>query len=152
MRSAFRQMKGSIRSFSRGNLCDCPNKQGSSRMSKIKMRCTTCGKWFQSANAKEVTCPDCVQKARKEKLAAKNAPPPVNKTPGTGSLTRPVAPPPPKPASGTSHWFDEVSDVKVGQPDQPSRPKLPSSPAPRDTRGGQEPSGNRGPGGYRDRD
>ena len=121
-------------------------------MSKIKMRCTTCGKWFQSANAKEVTCPDCVQKARKEKLAAKNAPPPVNKTPGTGSLTRPVAPPPPKPASGTSHWFDEVSDVKVGQPDQPSRPKLPSSPAPRDTRdtrGGQEPSGNRGPGGYR---
>src|SRR5258707_12199870 len=71
MRSAFRQMKGSIRSFSRGNLCDCPNKQGSSRMSKIKMRCTTCGKWVQSANAKEETCPDCVQKARKEKLTAK---------------------------------------------------------------------------------
>src|SRR5437763_13555335 len=121
-------------------------------MSKIKMRCTTCGKWFQSANAKEVTCPDCVQKARKEKLAAKNAPPPVNKTPGTGSLTRPAVPPPPKPASGTSHWIDEVSDVKVAQPDQPSRPTLSPSPAPsdtRDTRGGRQPSGDRGPAGSR---
>src|SRR5712671_640585 len=92
----------------RAIFCDCPRKQGGSRMSKIKMRCTTCGKWFQSANAKEVTCPDCVQKARKEKLAAKNAPPTVNKTPGTGFPTRPAVPPPPKPASGTSHWFDEV--------------------------------------------
>src|SRR5438270_2875451 len=107
-----------------------PNRQGSLRMSKIKMRCTTCGKWFQSANAKEVTCPDCVQKARKEKLAAKTTPP-TSKTPGTEVPTRPTAPPPPKPASGgTSHWIDEVSDVKVGQPEQPPRPKLPSSPAP----------------------
>src|SRR5579864_3330768 len=115
-------------------------------MSKIKMRCTTCGKWFQSANAKEVTCPDCVQKARKEKLAAKTTPPPTNRTPGTGIPSRPAAPPPPKPTSGgTSHWFDRVEDVKVGQPDQPPRPKLPPSPATRDTRdtrdtrGGQEP-------------
>jgi hypothetical protein len=124
-------------------------------MSKIKMRCTTCGKWFQSANAKEVTCPDCVQKARKEKLAAKNA---SSKTPGqaaqgTANLSRPSPPPPPKPKpapGSTSHWFDKVEDIKVGEPEQPQRPKLPPSPAPRDTRGEPERFGNRGPGGYRD--
>ena len=133
-------------------------------MSKVKLRCTTCGKWFQSANAKEVTCPDCVQKARKEKLAAKTTPP-VNTTPGTGNSTRHVPPPPPKPkpAEG-SRWFEKVEDVKIGQPDQPPpRPKLPPSPAPRDFRGpggyrdrderGPAGPGNyRGPGGYRDRD
>jgi hypothetical protein len=131
-------------------------------MSKVKLRCTTCGKWFQSANAKEVTCPDCVQKARKEKLAAKTTPL-ANTTPGISGPTRSVPPPPPKPkpAEGT-RWFDKVEDVKIGQPDQPPRPKLPSSPAPRDTRspgpGGYRdrdergPTGYRGPGGYRDRD
>ncbi|MGH2493491.1 MAG: hypothetical protein ACRDIV_02200 [Ktedonobacteraceae bacterium] len=131
-------------------------------MSKVKLRCTTCGKWFQSANAKEVTCPDCVQKARKEKLAAKTTPT-ANTTSGINSPTRPVPPPPtkPKPAEGT-RWFDKVEDVKIGQPDTPPRPKLPPSPAPRDTRGpggyrdrddrGNSPSGYRGPGGYRDRD
>jgi len=126
-------------------------------MSKIKMRCITCGKWFQSANAKEVTCPDCMQKARKEKLAAKSTPPTSSKStgpgaPGTGSAARPTPPPPkPKPASGeTSRWFDSVEDVKVGEPDQPQRQKLPFSPAPRDNRSGSERMGNRGPGGYRD--
>src|SRR5579859_5348561 len=138
----------------------CPLRQGSLRMSKVKLRCTTCGKWFQSANAKEVTCPDCVQKARKEKLAAK-ATPSVNTTPGTGSPTRHVPPPPPKPKSADSpRWFEKVEDVKIGQPDQPQRPKLPPSPAPRDSRGpggyrdrdDRGPAGYRGPGGYRDRD
>src|SRR5437588_10516617 len=77
--------------------------QGRLRMSKTKMRCITCGKWFQSANAKEVTCPDCTQKARKEKMAAKTTPPTTGKTPGqeVGTPTRSVPPPPtPKPASG----------------------------------------------------
>src|SRR5581483_9223892 len=139
--------------------------QGSSRMSKIKMRCITCGKWFQSANAKEVTCPDCTQKARKEKLASKNTPPPGTKPVGNGPGTtnRPAAPPPkPKPAkSTTSHWFDSLDDVKVGQPEQPpARPKLPTSPASRETFGGsggyRSPTGpgthrdDRGPGGYRE--
>lgn len=122
-------------------------------MSKIKMRCTTCGKWFQSANAKEVTCPECVQKARKEKLAAKAAPPAAQKTPGqglpgTGSPGRPTAiPPKPKPAA-SSHWFDTISDVKVSEPEPPpQRPKSPSAPASRETFGGP---GTRGPGSYRD--
>ena len=122
-------------------------------MSKTKMRCNTCGKWFQSANAKDLTCPDCTQKARKEKLAAKTAPPATGKMPGQGTVppTRTVPPPPkPKPASaGTSHWLDAQNDVKVGQPDQPVRPKLPPSP-PRDNRGDAERGGFRGPGGYRE--
>ncbi len=120
-------------------------------MSKIKMRCTTCGKWFQSANAKEVTCPDCVQKARREKLAAKNA---LASTEKTATVPTRTAPPPPKPksaTSGTSHWVDSVSDVKIGQPDEPpQRPKLPSSPAPREPRESREPYEQRGPGSYRE--
>ncbi len=123
-------------------------------MSKVKMRCTTCGKWFQSANVKEVTCPDCVQKARKEKLAAKTAPPSSIKSgQGTASSTRPSPPPPPKPKSATTgtSWIDSVQDVKVSEPEQP-KPKMPSSPAPRDTRGGTATEGVEGrvPGGYRE--
>jgi hypothetical protein len=128
-------------------------------MSKVKMRCVACGKWFQSANAKEVTCPDCAQKARKEKMAAKNVPPAANKPAGLAAGTGPVNPatvrpaaPPPKPKQeqgGTNQWLDRLDDVKVAQPEQPSRPKVPSVPAaPRENRGG--PGGGRGPGGYRE--
>jgi hypothetical protein len=125
-------------------------------MSKIKMRCTTCGKWFQSANAKEVTCPDCMQKARKEKLAAKATQQTSASKPGQGvmSSSKPLPPPPPKPkeaTSGTSHWIDTVEDVKVSQPDQ-SKPKIPSSPAPKDMKSGTtaEKPGSQGAGAYRE--
>ncbi len=132
-------------------------------MSKIKMRCNTCGKWFQSANAKEVTCPDCTQKARKEKQAAKNAAPNTNKPVGASgqNAPAPVRPAPPKPKqpahSGTNQWLDSLNDVKIGQPDQPPvRPKLTPPPAPREDRSGPgrypSPGGyreDRGPGGYR---
>lgn len=132
-------------------------------MSKTKMRCISCGKWFQSANAKEVTCPDCTQKLRKEKLAAKAAPgTPQNTTAPGIQPPRPAVPPPPKAksaAGGTSHWLDTVNDVKVSEPEPPvARPKLPFTPAPdpreRDNRGGPERGGQQGPGpgGYRDRD
>ncbi|GAC1551993.1 MAG: hypothetical protein NVS4B1_17870 [Ktedonobacteraceae bacterium] len=128
--------------------------------SKTKMRCATCGKWFQSANAKDTICPDCAQKARKEKLAAKAAPP----TPTKATVVQNTPPPPkPKPQhvqSGTNQWLDKVSDVKVAEPEQPVRPKIPSSPKPRDTRGGPgdthdgEDAGNtrEGSGNYRDRE
>ncbi len=118
-------------------------------MSKTKMRCITCGKWFQSANAREVTCPDCTQKARKEKQAAKNAPPVSNKQVGASAqsalaLSKPVAPPP-KPKTtqgGTNQWLDNLSDVKIGEPDQPpQRPKPSSPPVQRDRTAG--PGGNR---------
>jgi len=128
-------------------------------MSKIKMRCITCGKWFQSANAKEITCPDCVQKARKEKLAAKAAQPSTSLKPGqvaqeTVSLSRPSPPPPPKPkqaTSGTSHWIDTIEDVKVSEPEQP-KPKSLSSSVQRDLRDETptERPGSRSPGAYRE--
>jgi hypothetical protein len=126
-------------------------------MSKIKMRCTTCGKWFQSANAKEVTCPDCVQKARKEKLAARSTQQTSTLESGQGgtSSSKPLPPPPPKPkevTGGTSHWIDTVSDVKVSQPEQP-KSKTPSSPVSRNmiSETVVDKSGNRGSNTYRER-
>ena len=125
-------------------------------MSKIKMRCTTCGKWFQSANAKEVTCPDCMQKARKEKLAARTTQQTSVPKQGQGvmSSSKSSPPPPPKPkeaTSGTSHWIDTVEDVKVSQPEQ-SKPRIPSSPVPRDLKSGTttERSTSQGAGAYRE--
>jgi hypothetical protein len=128
-------------------------------MSKIKMRCNTCGKWFQSANAKEVTCPDCVQKAKKDKQAAKAVPQqaapksPGQGTPGSNNPAHPTALPP-KPKPVTSHWFDSIDDVKVSEPDPPQRPKLPPapSPAPYDTHRGPGGPGNRGSAPYRERE
>jgi hypothetical protein len=112
-------------------------------VSKTKMRCVTCSKWFQSANAKEVTCPECTQKARKEKLATKNAPPVTNKSasvPARTTTTAPQASAVPKPKQvqgGTNQWLDKLEDVKIAQPDQPPvRPKIPSPPVQRDTRNG----------------
>src|SRR5437763_5677676 len=125
--------------------------QGNSRMSKVKMRCTVCGKWFQSANAKEVTCPDCVQKARKEKMAAKNAPPSTQKSTdaanikATGASRSPVLPPKPKQQmqSGTNQWLDKLEDVKVSQPEPPPvRPKSSSPPVQREQHAGQGTSGH----------
>lgn len=154
---AFRRLDRFVNVFKEGEEnVTRQNIQESLRMSKIKMRCTTCGKWFQSANAKEVTCPDCMQKARREKLAAKNAPAATERPAGTTTPTRAVPPPPkPKPAgSGTSHWFDKVGDVKISEPDRPPpRPKLPSSPdsrEQREPREAREPYDQRGPGGYRE--
>ncbi len=111
-------------------------------MSKVKMRCVVCGKWFQSANAKEATCPDCMQKARREKMAAKNAPSTAQKTASAGvqssaNNVRNIPPPPKaKPTQGgTSHWLDTIEDVKVARPDQPTRPKIPAPPPSPENRG-----------------
>ena len=114
-------------------------------MSKTKLRCMTCGKWFQSANAREVTCPDCTQKARKEKQAQKNAPTTAAKTGPAAVATpaRPPAPPKPKaPSGGTIQWLDKVADVKVGQPEQPVVKPKAAPPVQRETAGGA--GGNRG--------
>ena len=125
--------------------------------SKTKMRCATCGKWFQSANAKDTTCPECTQKARKERLAAKAAPQVQAKT-----VQHMPPPPPPKPKqekSGTNQWLDSLSDVKVAAPDSPTRPKIPFSPAPREPRREPEDTGGENlheeqgpPANYRERD
>jgi hypothetical protein len=126
-------------------------------MGKIKMRCINCGKWFQSANVKEVTCPECLQKARKEKLAAKSTPQTSTTKSGMGAVSssKQSSPPSPKPkdvTSGTSHWIDAVQDVKIGQPDHP-KPKIQSSPVQKDTKNERtvEKSGSRSPGGYHEK-
>jgi hypothetical protein len=120
-------------------------------MSKVKMRCVVCGKWFQSANAKESTCPDCVQKARREKMAAKNAPSTAQKTASAGvqssaNHVRNIPPPPKaKPTqSGTSHWLDTIEDVKVARPEQPVRPKTAAPPVSPENRGAPEAKTGRG--------
>ncbi|MBA2679275.1 MAG: hypothetical protein H0U76_12870 [Ktedonobacteraceae bacterium] len=118
-------------------------------MSKTKLRCMTCGKWFQSANAREVTCPDCTQKARKEKQAQKNAPTTATKTgPGTSIATaasaRPAPPPKPKaPSGGTLQWLDKVADVKIAQPEQPVVKPKAAPPVHRETAVGPDTGGNR---------
>jgi hypothetical protein len=97
-----------------------------------------------------------MQKARKEKLAARSIQ--QTSSPKTGqegmSSSKPLPPPPPKPkeaSSGTSHWIDTVEDVKVSQPEQP-KPKIPSSPVPRDMKSGTtaERPGSQGAGAYRE--
>ncbi len=126
-------------------------------MAKVKIRCTTCGKWFQSANVKEVTCPDCLQKARKQKLAATSTPQTSTPKSGMGgaSSSKPVPPPPPKPKSasgGSSHWIDTVQDVKVSQPEQPKTRKQ-ASPVQTETNNDRtiEKTGSRGPGAYHEK-
>ena len=126
-------------------------------MAKVKMRCTTCGKWFQSANVKEVTCPDCLQKARKQKLEGKSTPQTSTSKSGMGgvSSSKPMPPPTPKPKEasiGTSHWIDTVQDVKISQPEHP-KPRIQPSPVPKDMKNTSttEKMGNRGPGAYREK-
>jgi hypothetical protein len=104
-------------------------------MTKIKMRCITCGKWFQSANAKEVTCPDCTQRARREKLEQRNAPPPTRNNAPRPPVTNTNYTPPVKPRStqsGTNQWLDKLSDVKVSQSDEPNQRSRQSPPIRRD--------------------
>jgi hypothetical protein len=104
-------------------------------MSKIKMRCSTCNKWFQSSGAKDTICPECLAKARKDKQAAKAAPPVAPKVAGAPGSTLSTPPPKPKQAvGGSTSWLDTVEDVKVSEaePPPPPKPKLP--PVPRDTR------------------
>jgi hypothetical protein len=97
-----------------------------------------------------------MQKARKEKLAAKatQQTSTSKSVQGEISSSKPTPPPPPKTkeaTSGTSHWIDAVEDVKVSRPEQP-KPKSPTSPVPRDMKSGTtaEKPGARGPGAYRD--
>ncbi len=96
-------------------------------MSKIKMRCSQCGKSFKSTNARQLICPDCEEKARRARAAkAKGVQTPAS-TPAPGPRhipparpARPAAPP----AQPKRHWLDEQPDVKIAalEPPEPSRP------------------------------
>lgn len=89
-------------------------------MSKIKMRCAQCGKSFKSSSARQLICPECEEKARRERLAKAKGPQP-------GAGTPPPAPPRQVPAKPTApatrpeqsrqHWLDQEQDVKVAAPE-----------------------------------
>jgi DNA-directed RNA polymerase subunit RPC12/RpoP len=106
-------------------------------MSKIKMRCSQCGKSFKSSSAKQLICPECEEKARRERLAKAKGP-----QPGAGSP--PPAPPrvaPAKPATPATrpeqprqHWLDQERDVKVAAPEprETARPPRMDTPVKRE--------------------
>ncbi len=89
-------------------------------MSKIKMRCSQCGKSFKSSSARQLICPECEEKARRERLAKAKGPQP-------GASTPPPAPPRQVPVKATAptarpeqpkqHWLVQEHDVKVAAPE-----------------------------------
>jgi hypothetical protein len=95
-------------------------------MSKIKIRCSQCGKSFKSTNARQLICPECEEKARRERAAkAKGVSSPAS---APMPAPRPAAPPKPtRPAASSEpkrHWLDQQADVRIGVlgPAEPARP------------------------------
>lgn len=96
-------------------------------MSKIKMRCSQCGKSFKSTNARQLICPECEEKARRERAAkARGVQPPASVP---APVPHPILPArPAKPAAPPSqpkqHWLDKQTDVKIAalEPPAPARP------------------------------
>ena len=98
-------------------------------MSKIKIRCSQCNKSFKSTNPKQQICPECEEKARRERAA---------KSKGLSSaVTTPAPMPkrivPPKPAANLTptstqpkqHWLDQQQDVKIAAPESTPAARLP---------------------------
>ncbi len=102
-------------------------------MSKIKMRCSQCGKSFKSANARQLICPECEEKARKERAAkARGAPLPASAPKPTPRQILPAKPArPTAPASAPKqHWLDRQTDVKIAPPEPPASSRPPRLDAP----------------------
>jgi DNA-directed RNA polymerase subunit RPC12/RpoP len=97
-------------------------------MSKIKMRCSQCGKSFKSANARQLICPECEEKARKERAArAKGAQLPASAPAPAPRQILPAKPArPAAPASAPKqHWLDKQTDVKIAPPEPPASSRPP---------------------------
>ncbi len=89
-------------------------------MSKIKIRCSQCGKSFKSSNAKQLICPDCEDKLRRERIAKSKGSPSFSSTPAPVMTRSSSARPPQKdlpPRQPRPHWLDQQPDVKVAQPE-----------------------------------
>ena len=96
-------------------------------MSKIKIRCSQCGKSFKSTNPKQLICPECEEKARRERAAkAKGLPLPTSAPTPTPRQIVPAKParPAAPPSAPKQHWLDQQPDVKIApvEPREPSRP------------------------------
>ncbi len=98
-------------------------------MSKIKLRCSQCNKSFKSTNPKQQICPECEEKARRERLAKSKGLPAAANTPAP-ALKR-VVPPRPiqNPASTATqpkqHWLDQQQDIKIASPEPPESARPP---------------------------
>lgn len=97
-------------------------------MSKIKMRCSQCGKSFKSANARQLICPECEEKARKERAAKArgaqlpaSAPTPAPRQILPAKPARPAAPA----SAPQQHWLDRQADVKIAPPEPPASSRPP---------------------------
>lgn len=96
-------------------------------MSKIKMRCSQCGKSFKSTNARQLICPECEEKARRERAAkARGASAPASApapAPRQILSARPAKPAAPS-SQPKQHWLDKQTDVKIAalEPPAPARP------------------------------
>ena len=105
-------------------------------MSKIKMRCSQCGKSFKTANTKQLICPDCEEKQRRERAAKARGLPAASSAPAPTASTRviparPVVNKAPAPSQPKAHWLDKQQDVKVGAPEPTDRARPPKIDAPR---------------------
>jgi DNA-directed RNA polymerase subunit RPC12/RpoP len=88
-------------------------------MSKIKMRCSQCGKSFKSSSARQLICPECEEKARRERLAKAKGPQPGASTPPpapTRQVPAKAATPAARPEQPKQHWLVQERDVKVAAP------------------------------------
>lgn len=105
-------------------------------MSKIKMRCSQCGKSFKSSNTKQLICPECEEKQRRERAAkAKGlvATPSAPTTVASARVipARPAVSKAPSASQQKSHWLDQQQDVKVGAPEPTDRARPPKIEPPR---------------------
>lgn len=89
-------------------------------MSKIKMRCSQCGKSFKSSTARQLICPECEEKVRRERLAKAKGPQPGASTPPPTpprQVPAKAAAPAARPEQPKQHWLDQEHDVKVAAPE-----------------------------------
>ena len=105
-------------------------------MSKIKMRCSQCGKSFKSSNTKQLICPECEEKQRRERAARAKGLPATPNAPAPAVNTRviparPVVSKAPLAHQPKSHWLDQQQDVKIGAPEPTDRARPPKIDAPR---------------------
>ena len=105
-------------------------------MSKIKMRCSQCGKSFKSSNTKQLICPDCEEKLRRERAAKAKGMSATSSAPAPVASARvipakPVVNKAPASSQPKSHWLDQQQDIKVGTPEPADQARPPKIDAPR---------------------
>ncbi len=105
-------------------------------MSKIKMRCSQCGKSFKSSNTKQLICLECEEKQRRERAARAKGLPATPSAPAPAGNTRVIPARPavskaPSAHQPKSHWLDQQQDVKIGAPEPTDRARPPKIDTPR---------------------